>query len=64
MSKLLENVARARIRRAEAEQAFRDALRRARPRHTLAELAGAAGMSRNGVYWHLTREAKSDGDGS
>jgi len=60
MSKLLENIARARIRRAESEQEFREALRRARPSHSLSELAEAAGMSRSGVVWHL-KEVERDG---
>lgn len=55
MSKLLENVARARLERDQSEHRFQAALRRARKSHTLAELAGAAKMSRNGVYWHLTK---------
>lgn len=65
MTRLLENVARARLRRAEAEDRFWQALRLARgdpanPTHSLGEIAGAAKMSRNGVYWHLTKEDRDE----
>jgi hypothetical protein len=64
MSTLLEIVHEARELRDEAERAFRLALVRAKARHSLREIAGAAGLSFAGVRWLIQRErGEIDGHG-
>lgn len=53
---LLERVAKARKARHEAEQTFRETLRAARARHSWAEIASVAGLSKHGVRYLVTGE--------
>lgn len=59
MSVYLEAVAQAREHRQDAEQAFRNALNRAREHHSLREIAPYAGLSFAGVAW-LTKETETE----
>jgi Asp-tRNA(Asn)/Glu-tRNA(Gln) amidotransferase A subunit family amidase len=62
MSKVLENIARARVKRAEAQEAFLQALRAGREAgHTWRELAEPAHLSPEGVRWYLTDPRRNDG---
>lgn len=53
---LLERVRKARIRRQEAEEGFRVAMQAARARHSWAEIARVAGLSKHGVRYHVEQE--------
>lgn len=53
---LLERVAEAARKRAEAEERFRKTLADAKRRHSWAEIAGAAGLSRHGVRYLVNDE--------
>lgn len=53
---LLERVRKARRARDKAEQSFLEALKAARPVHSLAEIADAAGLSRQGVRYFTNDE--------
>jgi hypothetical protein len=53
---LLERVRKARRARDKAESSFLEALKAAKPVHSLAEIADAAGMSRQGVRYLTSDE--------
>lgn len=60
MSKLLSAVARAARKRAQADQAYRAAIRAARPTHTLDEIGRAAGLTRQGVRYLLYPDPRKE----
>ena len=57
---LLERVAKATKRRADAEHEFRTALAAARPFHSWNELAGVTGLSKNGVKYLVQEHTKGE----
>lgn len=61
MTALLEILQEARELRDTAEREFRLALRRASEQHTLRELAGVTGLTRQGVHYLLRREREENG---
>jgi hypothetical protein len=62
MTKVLENIARARIKRTEAQAAFLEALRKGRESgHSWRELAEPAGLTPQGVRWYLSDRRRNDG---
>jgi hypothetical protein len=63
MATLLERVAKATKRRADAELEFRAALVAARPTHSWSELAGVTGLTKNGVKYLVERQ-KGESNGS
>jgi hypothetical protein len=58
MSRLLENVAKARDKLAPAQDQFRKSLVAAKTLHTWQEIADVANLSVGGVRWHVNQRTK------